>query len=254
MGRSFFRSIAAQVDRDCLRALVTRLYPERDVIADLQVHEAGVGHGTGLKVAFLPIFGDNETCILLGQESRDLASDPGQIRGSVDPVVMLELLDLPLGGLERIPDADQDILMRMIVVSHVRDGDIFSTRRSEVDPDRRKAARIFVPARPLNQDGAGVQVRVEFFELADFFVDPLLQMPGWLDVSIRYLWFYFHPCTKAWLAGEQFDPCHSRNIFQEKWPRRFRATRAPPLVALIELNKAFPFSQPGIHLRLDPRP
>jgi hypothetical protein len=184
MGRSFFRSIAAQVDGDCLRALVTRLYPERDVIADLQVLEAGVGHGTGLKVAFLPIFGDNETCILLGQESRDLASDPGQIRGSVDPVVMLELLDLPLSGLECIPDADQGIRMRMIVVSHVRDGDIFPTRRSKVDPDRRKAARLLVPAWPVDQDRAAGQVRVDVFKLADFLIDPVPQMLGRLDISI----------------------------------------------------------------------
>lgn len=135
MGHSFFRSITAQVDANSLRALVARLYPERDVIADFQGREAGAGHGTGLEVTFPPIFGDNETCILLSQEPRNLARNPGKIGGSIGPVIMLEFPDLTLGGLERIPDADKDIRMGMIVIGHVRHGNIFATWCSQVNPD-----------------------------------------------------------------------------------------------------------------------
>jgi hypothetical protein len=47
-------------------------------------------------------------------------------------------------------------------------------------------------------------------------VDPLLGMPGWLDVSIRYLWFYFHGDKRAWLGQAQIDPCHPRRIIRRR--------------------------------------
>ena len=79
-------------------------------------------------------------------------------------------------------------------------------------------------------------------------------MLGWLDVAIRDFRFYFHICTKAWLAGEQFDPCHAQKIFRRNGQDVSELHALLPLVALIELSKAFPFSHPGIHLRLNPRP
>ena len=157
---------------------------------------------------------------------------------------MLEFLDLPLGRLERIPDTDQDILMRMIVVGDMRDGNVLPTRSGEVNAHRCQAAGTLASTRAFNQNRATVQVRVDIFKLANFLVDPVLQMLGWLDVAIRDFRFYFHICTKAWLAGEQFDPCHAQKIFRRNGQDVSELHALHPLVALIELSKAFPFFPP----------
>jgi hypothetical protein len=149
------------------------LRDKADFVPDLQLVEAVVSDAVAVKINLVTIGGLDKPAVFFGQQTRDMAVIRHRVQLHVAPRNTRMVFEQPLGGIERLADRDEDILV-FATTRRVASDNNLAPRNCEVDADPMQIALTVAGVPALNGYAAGDDPIEEAVELLGPFADPRL--------------------------------------------------------------------------------